>query len=315
MIAAAAPTFVARHKKVHRPQQKTRALWDAIAGVVAEYDVMTVRQLYYQMEMRGYVAKDDRDYDKVQRACLQMRRQGALPYEKIVDSSRERRTIYQYNGLRAALEESFQTYRRNYWLDQPVHVEVWCEKDALSNLISPVCQGYGVAFQALRGFDSESFAYESAKDIKTIGKPARIYYFGDHDPSGWWIARNLEPTLREFGADAHVEHVGVTPGQVARWGLPTRRAKPSDTRYRGFVEYFGSDRCTEVDAIPPDTLEQLIRSSIRRNIDHAAWFRARRSEELEKETLANVLELYGDVTPGTLFRKAAKATEEGNTHD
>jgi hypothetical protein len=276
---------VARHKKVHKPRRATRALWDAIASVASEYEVMTVRQLYYQMEMRGYVGKTESDYDKVQRACLQMRRQGELSYDKIVDSARERRTIYQYNGMRQALEELTQTYRRNYWLDQPVHVEVWCEKDALTSIMNPVCQEYGIAFQALRGFDSESFAYESAKDIKAIGKPALIYYFGDHDPSGWWITNGLEPQLRSFGADATVLQVGVTPSQVWEMGLPTRRAKASDSRYRGFVERFGSDLCTEVDAIPPNTLQDLIRSCIVRNIDREAWFRVQREERLERETL------------------------------
>jgi hypothetical protein len=276
---------VARHKKVHKPRRATLRLWDAIAAVAAEYKVMTVRQLYYQMEMRGYVGKTEADYDKVQRACLQMRRQGAMSYDKIVDSARERRTIYQYSGMRQALEDLHQTYRRNYWIDQPVHVEVWCEKDALSNIMDPVCQEFGVAFQALRGFDSESFSYESAKDIKAIGKPAVIYYFGDHDPSGWWIASGLEPQLRSFDADATVHLVGVTPSQVRQMRLPTRRAKPTDSRYRGFVERFGSDICTEVDAIPPNTLADLIRSCIRRNIDSDAWFRVQREERLERETL------------------------------
>jgi hypothetical protein len=276
--------LLASHKKVHKPNAETRRLWEAIIAVASEYRVMTVRQLYYQMEMRGFVAKDDKDYDRVQRACLQMRRQGALPYDKIVDSSRERRTIYQFGGLHQALEEAYQMYRRNYWLDQPVHVEVWCEKDALTSIMNPVCQRYGVAFQALRGFDSESFAYESAKDIQAIGKPARIYYFGDHDPSGWWIARNLEPTLRTFGADATVQHVGVTPEQVAIMQLPRRRAKRTDSRYRGFVQHFGSESCTEVDAIAPNVLEDMIVASIQENIDRAAWFRARRDEQLELET-------------------------------
>jgi hypothetical protein len=282
------PIIAARHKKVHKPNKSTRSLWDAITAVAAEYRVMTVRQLYYQMEMRGYVAKDDKDYDKVQRACLQMRRQGALPYEKIVDSSRERRTIYQHSGLHQALEEAAQSYRRNYWLDQPVHVEVWCEKDALTSIMNPVCQGYGVAFQALRGFDSESFAYESARDIKAIGKPAHIFYFGDHDPSGWWIARNLEPTLREFGANATVTPVGVTPNQVRAWGLPQRRPKKTDTRLAGFVRHFGSELCTEVDAIPPNTLEELIKSSIGSMIEPESWYRAERDERLERETLDSI---------------------------
>lgn len=277
--------IAARHKKIHKPNKATRSLWDAIATVVGEYRVMTVRQLYYQMEMRGFVAKDDKDYDKVQRACLQMRRQGALPYEKIVDSSRERRTIYQHSDLHQALEVAAQAYRRNYWLDQPIHVEVWCEKDALTSIMNPVCQRYGVAFQALRGFDSESFAYESAKDIQAIGKPAHIFYFGDHDPSGWWIARNLEPTLREFGANATVTHVGVSPMQVRAWKLPQREPKQTDTRLSGFVRHFGSELCTEVDAIPPDILEALIVKSIESNIEPEAWYKAQRSEVLEKETL------------------------------
>ena len=293
------PNVVARHKKVHKPQAKTLSLWAAIRDVAAEYAVMTVRQLYYQMEVRGYVRKDDADYDRVQRACLQMRRQGVLSYDKIVDSSRERRTIYQYSGLRQALEEAHQTYRRNYWLDQPVHVEIWCEKDALTSIMNPTCQAYGVAFQALHGFDSESFAYESAKDIMAIGKPAHIYYFGDHDPSGWWIKRNLEPQLRGFGADAHVAHVGVSPEQVAAWGLPTRHAKRSDSRCQGFIEYFGSDSCTEVDAIAPNVLQQLIRECINEHVEHDAWQRAQQIEAMERETFASIAAIGWE--PGAMY--------------
>jgi hypothetical protein len=52
--------------------------------------------------------------------------------------------------------------------------------------------------------------------------------------------------LRAFGAPATVIHVGVTPEQVELMDLPTRKANPKDSRYRGFVEHFGSDLCTEV---------------------------------------------------------------------
>jgi len=302
------PKVVASHKKIHKPRAATRALWTAIAAVAAEYEIMTVRQLYYQMEMRGYVGKSEADYDRVQRAVLQMRRQGELSYDKIVDSSRERRMIYQYSGMRQALEALHETYRRNYWLDQPVHVEVWCEKDALTSIMNPVCQEYGVAFQALRGFDSESFAYESAKDIKAMGKPARIYYFGDHDPSGWWIVRGLEATLRGFGANARVLHVGVTPLQVQRWGLPTRRAKHSDSRYWGFVDHFDSDLCTEVDAIAPDMLRRMIEDSIISNIDRASWKRVGEAEFLERETLESIA--VAGWVPGNRYQVANEENHE-----
>jgi hypothetical protein len=296
--------FVARHK-THRPRPKTLAFWAALKRVLAPFDVISVRGAYYQAEMAGLIGKTDEDYDRVQRALLAMRRAGVLPYAKICDNSRERRSIYQYSGLRAALEEMQGTYRRNYWIAQPIHVEVWCEKDALTPVINPVCQEYGVTFCAIRGFDSESFTYTSAQDLLRIGKPTRILYLGDHDPSGWFIAKGLEPDLKTFGVEVTVDHLGVHPHQVATMGLPTRPAKRSDTRFPAFFREFESDHCTEVDAIPPTELRALVRQGIEQHIDFDSWGRMGRVEKLERETLQNVVDIFGDVAPGTQYRRAA----------
>ena len=296
------PLIAARQKKARKPQQRSLALREGIAAVVAEYETMTVRQLYYQMEMRGFVGKTDADYDKVQYHCLQMRRSGELPYNKIRDSSRERRATYQHHDMHEALTRMHLLYRRNYWQSQPVHVEVWCEKDALTSILTPVCQRYGITFAAMRGFDSESFTYESAQDLRALGKPARIYYFGDHDPSGWWIVGNLQDRLRTFGADATVIHAAVRPQQIRDWQLPTRRAKRSDKRYKGFVEHFGSELCTEVDAIEPDQLQRMAENLILRNIEWGEWERMKRVEALEQETLENVVSVYAHIKPGEALR-------------
>jgi hypothetical protein len=296
--------FVARHK-TRKPQGRTREFWDALAEILEPFDVISVRGAYYQAEMAGIVGKADADYDRVQRALLAMRRAGVLPYSKICDNARERRAIMQYSGLRAALEHWHNTYRVNYWQGQPIHVEVWCEKDALTPIINPICQRYGVTFCAIRGFDSESFIYTSAMDLRRVAKPARVLYLGDHDPSGWFIAENLEGRLREFGADATVLHLGVNPGQVAAMGLPTRPGKRSDTRYRAFVRRFGSDRCTEVDAIPPTTLRDIVARAIVDEIDVPSWRRLQRVEQLERQSLENVMEMFGDAEPGTTYRVVA----------
>ena len=296
--------FVASHK-THRPQPKTLALWAALKRILAPYDVISVRGAYYQAEMAGIVGKTEADYDRVQRALLAMRRANVLPYSKICDNSRERRSIYQYGGLKAALEQWHETYRRNYWLEQATHVEIWCEKDALTPIINPVCQDYGVTFCALRGFDSESFTYTSAQDLLRIGKPIQILYLGDHDPSGWFIAKGLEADLRTFGVKVSVELLAVYPHQVATMRLPTRAAKRSDTRFPAFFREFGSDRCTEVDAIPPTELQALVRQGIEEHIDFESWGRMQRVEELERETLENVIEIFGDAAPGTRYGRAA----------
>jgi hypothetical protein len=168
---------------------------------------------------------------------------------------------------------------------------VWCEKDALTAIFLPVCRAYGVTFAALKGFDSESFIYVCAQDIKRIRKPAHVYYFGDHDPSGWTIASNLEQRLRGFGADAKVTHVAVHPWQIREWQLPTREAKRSDKRLPGFLKHFGSDRCVEVDAIPPDRLRQMAADCIESEItDRAQWYRMAQVEKAERETLATFID-------------------------
>jgi hypothetical protein len=86
---------------------------------------------------------------------------------------------------------------------------------------------------------------------------------------------------------------------VADLYLPTRRAKRSDSRCQGFIQHFGSDSCTEVDAIAPDRLQRLIRVCIEENIDHDAWRRAKREEALARETLESLA--IGDWIPGVRY--------------
>ena len=121
-------------------------------------------------------------------------------------------------------------YRRDYWREQPRHVEVWCEKDALSGAIGPVCATYGVPY-VTRGFPSLTLLYESAHAIRGTGKPATVFYFGDHDASGHSIS-DCVASLRDFGADVTVERVALNPEQIDDYQLPTRPGKRTDSRTR-----------------------------------------------------------------------------------
>jgi hypothetical protein len=292
------PIVEASQKKTRKPQKRSVALREGLLTIIAEYEVMTVRQLYYQAEMRGLVGKDEADYDKVQYHCLQMRRDGAIPYYKITDSSRDRRIRPQYDDMATALFNMHSFYRRNYWREQPINVEIWCEKDALTGIISPICAEYGVTYVAVRGFDSESLAYETACAVRDLGKPTHIYYFGDHDPSGWWIANNLQGNIRKHGADVTVFHHAVHPAQVWDLRLPVRKAKTSDSRRSGFMQRFGSDSCTELDAIPPNVLGNMVRQCIEREIEPESWFMVQRIEQLEKETLGSLAGMVKQLEPG-----------------
>jgi hypothetical protein len=82
-------------------------------------------------------------------------------------------------------------YRRDYWKDQPEHVEVWLEKDSVAGSLEPVTKELGVRMRAARGFNSTTRVREVAQHLCTIHKPKFIYYLGDHDPSGDDMDRDL----------------------------------------------------------------------------------------------------------------------------
>lgn len=247
-----------------------------------------MRQLFYQLVARRVIDKTEQTYKRVCDTAVQLRLAGELPYGKIADGHRTRRAVYQHGGLQEALENAFDLYRRNYWLDQARHIEVWCEKDALSGVILPVCETYGVTYVATRGFPSLTLIYESAMTIVGIGKPAVIFYFGDHDASGRAISTNLETDLRGHGAEVTVERLALNPDLIAAYQLPTRPGKWTDSRHARFAAAYG-DACVELDALPPDVLTTLVEQCIVTGIDREAWMRVRAVEAMERETLASIV--------------------------
>lgn len=76
-------------KKARKPQARSLPLREAILAVAAEYERMSLRQLYYQLVSRG-LPKTERAYKRVGDAATQLRLDHSLDYRKIVDGSRTR---------------------------------------------------------------------------------------------------------------------------------------------------------------------------------------------------------------------------------
>lgn len=160
----------------------------------------------------------------------------------------------------------------------------------MSGVIYPVCDELGVPYVATRGFPSITLMYESAIELAERGKPAYIYYFGDHDASGRAISANLEGDLRSHGAPVEVRRIALEPAQIIDYDLPTRPGKKTDSRHKRFADEYG-DHAVELDALPPDVLVQLVEACIRQHINPHLWHAAERTEHLERETLASIARL------------------------
>jgi len=272
-----------RTNGVRATKPQMAALHEALIRIVGEIKPCTVRQVYYQAVVRGVIDKTDGGYDRVQRALVELRKGGRVPFRSITDNTRWQIRPTTFSGPQDALLETARFYRRAVWNDVDAYVEIWLEKDALAGVVKPVTYIYDVPLMVARGFSSLSFLHESAEDIAQLDKPAFIYHLGDRDPSGVCAATKIEETLREYAPDAeiHFERLAVTLEQIEQWNLPTRPTKQTDSR----AKKFGHAESVELDAINPHQLRSLVEAAIVQHLPSGQLETLRIAEESERKML------------------------------
>ena len=155
---------------------------------------MSTRQVYYQLVSSHGLENVEKSADKVQRLIVNMRRSGHIPSDRIVDRNQVRHQLAGWDGAEEIVSEAHKQYRRNIWSNQPTVVMVGLEKAALEGVFAEAVDAYGAQLWTLRGFNSESFAFEWATEIRAHvadGKRVAIRYFGDFDPSGLAIEKDM----------------------------------------------------------------------------------------------------------------------------
>jgi hypothetical protein len=251
-------------KRKRRTNAELAVIDDAIMECLREEHPASLRGTYYRVVSLGAVDKTEAGYKLVGRQVLKLRRAGTLPYSWITDGTRYVRRPSTWDDVNQMLRVSAAMYRRALWIDQPVEVHVFVEKDAISGVLYDVTEEFDVPLGVLRGYASETFTWEVAESVKWSRKPVVFYQLGDHDPSGVDAWRSFADKVAEFApnADVRFERLAVLPEQIEEMSLPTRPTKASDTRAGGFTG--GS---VEVDAIPPSALRSILRSAIERHVD------------------------------------------------
>jgi hypothetical protein len=248
---------------------------------------VTVRGLYYQAEVAGLpgIDKTEAGYKKVQRQVLDLRRAGRLAYDDIADATRWMRKPRSYDSIEDVLAATARLYRRNLWRDNAAYAEIWCEKDALAGVIYRVTSEYDVALMVARGFSSETFAYEAVAARGDDDRDYYVHYLGDFDRSGQDAAGSLQERLKRFAKDCPFRvifvHLAVTEEQISEWNLPTRPHKRESVADRNWPYPFAC----ELDAIPADTLREVVRAAIEYHLPADQLQILKTAEESEREVL------------------------------
>jgi hypothetical protein len=279
-------TPVSRTSPTRRSRAQIEEIKTALLGVTAEIQPASVRQIYYQMVSRGFIDKTEAEYkNTVCRLLAIMRKDKAMPYDWLADSTRWQRKPRTHSNLASMLEDEARLYRRALWDTQAVDVEVWLEKDALAGVLYPITSQWDVPLMVTRGYPSLTYLYGAAEAMSETDWPTFIYYVGDHDPSGVDIPRMVETNLREMAPEADIRFIrlAVLPHQIEEMNLLTRPTKKTDSRSKNF-----EGESVEVDAIPPSTLRAMVEEAITSHIDQDALDSQLLAEEAERETLARL---------------------------
>jgi hypothetical protein len=278
-------------KSLGRPLgAKTIAIRNAVLELTTHFEIMTVRQIFYALTVRGVVPKDENSgYRPVQTQVLKMRREGLLDWSFVADATRWQRKPDSYDSVDDALATVARTYRRNLWRSQGVRIEVWLEKDALASVVMEATVPWDVPLMVSRGTSSATFLYEAAQVIKNAashGVHTYVFALYDHDAAGLRCARTVQKGLSEYAAPAEpdFELLAVTEEQIEEWGLPTRPAKATDPEAAKF-----SGPAVELDAIPPDKLIELVEHEIWLLVDDDAWQKEQQAEASEREILERMV--------------------------
>ena len=269
---------MSRHKK-------TSALIQTAAEILSQHHPMTVRQVYYRLVSRQVIENTRSGYQSVSKALVAARREGLILWAQIEDRLRRPRCAPMWSGLPDFAVTAAGWYRRDVWESQPVRIEVWLEKDALSGIFEDELDGYGVTLNVGRGFDGWDSIHNAAR---RLGDGDVILYFGDFDPSGEDMVRSLRERLGDQGARPEIVKCALTMGDIEAYGLPADFTKASDTRSAAFVAKWG-DVSVELDALPIEVLRERIVGEVERRMDLTALEMVRAAEDEERRHLVQTL--------------------------
>lgn len=176
--------------------------------------------------------------------------------------------LYESGLIKKEIESSNQTInigngkiKYDMQTRQPYHIEIWCEKSTINDILIPIVNRYEATLVIAGGHFSITNVKDCYERIKYLSKPVIIFYLRDFDPAGETmakaVARKLEWFVRKgkknsdysnFELDVKLIDVALNYDQCIRYELPREPMEDRSHQYKGnFEEKFG-EGATELDS-------------------------------------------------------------------
>lgn len=260
---------------------------------ISQYKIpLTVRQIYYRFVGEQLIENSLKSYKKIATILAEAREQEFIEYASIVDRTRQVIKPSSWSNPSDFFQTVRKAYKKTLLVDQDNYIEVWVEKDALVGVFEPITEKYDINLVSGRGYPSHSALYQASVRANT-DKTIKYLYFGDFDPSGEDIFRDIRERMANlFGIQAEFEKVALTEEDIKKYNLPPAPTKITDSRTTQFVAKHG-DVSVELDALPPDVLTEKIEEAIMKNLDMTKYQNQLQLQLQDKEQIDQLINEIG----------------------
>ncbi len=297
----------------YRPGKIAKAMIQLANEILEEYTEqgfrLTLRQVYYQFVAREYLPNTKQCYARLGDVLSRAREGGMIDWDHLQDRGRNVQSFSHWDKPADIIRDCVHAFHRDLWHNQDYRVEVWVEKEALSDVVGKAARRWDVPYFANKGYLSTSAAWDAGHNRflqwkQTHDQDTIIIHLGDHDPSGIQMTEDIQRRINLYSSayDDLIEpfiiirRIALNLDQIKRLGLPPNPAKPTDSRYPQYVERFGLEDSWELDALEPAHIVELIDDAIRGIVDLPKWAEEHRIQEEHRDHISRISGRFDEVT-------------------
>ena len=229
--------------------------------------IRTVRNIAYKLYPKLHGKALDRKYNTTIKDLVKLRTSGRIKFEQIKEVRTHLSNPEGYKDIqdfidRYEIENNLYLYYSK--TKRPSHIEpieVWYEKETVTEDVEGVCMVYDVPSLTIRGKPQWS-TIKKASDRLT--KDHKILYFGDNDKIGRQIFETVKDYVHYLGCECSFLWCGVTGEQEQKYGLPEN---------------------ARLDGLDDVDLHEIIKEAVLKYIDSDKLKQIREQQDKEKEEL------------------------------
>jgi hypothetical protein len=285
-----------RRRTRARISERKQEMLDAVLRVIdelQEYLPIGERQIHYNLlrDPPRRNTKSGLPYENSKNSSgdlsdliTRARSTGIISWDIISDDTRPTLKWDVHRDARTFIRESIDGFLKGFWRDlmssRPNHLEILVEKNTVLPILKSVASEFTIPMTSSRGNSSKAPLWEIVKRFNASGKEKLILILlSDFDSDGISITDSVVGyMLHDFAAynineeSLHPVRAGLWKHQVQEMDNPPTALEPNfkSSNYTRFVEEHGTE-CWELEAVPPDHLQRILRETIDSVIDIEAF--------------------------------------------